>query len=186
MVLSGLRPLTDPAERLRRLEEAPQQEELRHETALALARAVAQLDLGMWDDAETTLATVAAADPDHLGLRELQAALVISRSRERAARGDSVDVRSLREAAEQTLTLRTDLLASFRFGEAGQLLARASEALSLADDRAAAVDLLRDVRAEERSDRDATLALTAAALTAGAPDLARALPPTLPPRSEND
>ncbi len=180
VILSGLRPLTDPAERLRRLEEAQQQEEPRHETALAVARAVAQLDLGMWEEAEATLATVAAADPDHLGLRELQAALVISRSRERAARGESVDVRSLRAAAEQTLALRTDLLASFRFGEAGQLLARASEALSLADERAAAVDLLRDVREEERSDREAALALTAAALTAGAPDLARSFAPDAP------
>jgi hypothetical protein len=180
VILSGLRTVTDPAERLGRLEEAPKQEEPRHETALAVARAVAQLDLGMWDEAEATLATVAAADPDHLGLRELQAALVISRNRERAARGESVDLRSLREAAEQTLALRTDLLASFRFGEAGQLLARASEALSLADDRPRAVDLLRDAQEEERSDREAALALVAAALTAGAPELARRFAPEAP------
>lgn len=180
VILSRLRPATDPAERLRQLEEAPQQAEPRHETALAVARAVAQLDLGMWDEAEATLATVAAADPDHIGLRELRAALLISRSRERAARGESVDARALRQAAEQTLALRADLLASFRFGEAGQLLARAVQALSLADDRRAAVDLLRDVRDEERLDPEAALGLAAAALTAGAPELARSFAPEAP------
>jgi hypothetical protein len=180
VILSGLRPVADPADRLRRLEEAPQQEESRQEIALSVARAVAQLDLGMWDAAEATLATVAAADPDHLGLRELQAALVISRSRERAARGESVDFRSLRDAAERTLALRADLLASFRFGEAGQLLARASEALALADDRAQAADLLQGAREEERSDPEAAVALVAAALTAGASELARSLAPEAP------
>jgi hypothetical protein len=182
VILSGLRRVTDPAERLRRLQEAPRQAEPRHETALAVARAVAQLDLGMWDEAAATLSTVAAADPHHLGLRELQAALVVSRGRDRAAGGESVDVRALRQAAEQTLALRTDLLASFRFGEAGQLLARASEALSLADERTKAVDLLRDVRDEERSDREAALALTAAGLSAGAPDMARGFAPAAPTR----
>jgi hypothetical protein len=180
VILSGLRAVSDPAERLRRLEEAPRQAEPRHEAALAVARAVAQLDLELWDECEKTLAAVAATDPDHLALRELRAALVISRSRERAARGESVDARSLRRPSQQLLTLRTDLLASFRFGDAGQLLARASEALSLAGDRGAAVDVLRDVRDEERSEPESALALTASALTAGDSELARNFAPKAP------
>jgi hypothetical protein len=177
VILSSLRSITDLAERLRRLDEAPVQAETRHQAALDVARAVAQLDLGQWEEAEETLARVEAADRDHLGLRELRPALVISRNRERAAKGASVDVRALRDAAAETLALREDLHESFRFGEAAQLLARAVEALAVAGDRAEAAELLTRIREEERSDRDAALALAASALAAGEPDLARDLGP---------
>jgi hypothetical protein len=171
-------PLISPAsERLGYLQAVPPQSEPRKQAALRVAIALAQLEESLWDEAERSLAEVTELDPGNLGARDLRIGLALGRARSLASRGELVDVQALRQAAADSLELRDGMIASFRFGEAGHLLARAAEVCALSGDNKRAVELLGEARPEELANREAALALGLAALAAQDPALAASLLP---------
>jgi len=175
VVLAQLRPGMTAEERLEILDAAPEQPDPRRASALNVSRALARMDLQQWDEAERLIADVRTQLPEHVALRELGAALAVGRARMAAASGANVDTRALRQASDEALALRNDLLASFRFNEAGRLLARAIVALALAGERDQGAVLLESVREEETTSTEARLELYEAALSVGRPDVVRAL-----------
>ena len=175
VVLARLRPGMGPDERLGILKQAPHQEDDRREAALNVSRAIATMDLGDLDEAERLISDVRASIPNHVALRELEAALVVGRNRVAAAQGKRVDTRGLRDAAHESLSLRDDLIASFRFSESGRLLARAITALALAGEDDDTAPLLDAVLDEERENDVARTELLEAALTAGHPEAVQRL-----------
>jgi len=180
VVLARLQPDAGAEERLELLDAAPVQADPRRQAALDVARAVAHMDKGEWDEAERLLRSVRQNSPDHLGLRELGPALIIGRNRDSAGQGSRVDVAALRSAAADVLALREDLLAAFRYSESGRLLARAVIALAIAGDTDDAGALLDQAREEEKLDRVAATELVEAALAAEKPDVAVAFAPADP------
>lgn len=180
VILARLEPDSTPEERLAILDAASTQDDPRRQAALDVARAIAHMDGGAWDEAERLLNSVRENVPDHLALRELAPALTIGRNREPAGRGLQVDTTSLRTAASGLLALRDDVIAAFRFSESGRLLAHAVTALAIAGDKEEASALLDQIREEEKVDRGVAIELVEAALAAGKPDIARTLAPADP------
>jgi len=177
VILTTLRTVRDPNDRLRILDGAAPQPDERRQAAIGAARALAQLELRDLSSAEATLTEVASLDPGNLAVRELHPTLVLEQNRETASIGARIDSVGLRRSAERLKELRDDLIASFRYGESGRVLARAVEALALAGDEEKARSLLDEIRPEERDDHDAGFDLAAAAVAAGAFDRALALVP---------
>jgi hypothetical protein len=185
-VLAQLRTLGTPEARLEALAPVPPQDVPRRQAALDLARAAAHLELHDWDASDAALAAVQAIAPDDARLRDLRGVLAVVRAQEQASKGSAVEVAALREAAQDTLALRDDLLGAFRFEESGRLLARAATALALAGETAEAAKLLEQIQEEEKENREVRLDFVSAALNVGRPDLALALAPEDPQTEQEE
>lgn len=162
----------DPATRLALLDQLgePADDEDR---GLALAvRALALLDAGRVDDAESLARAAIEVAPEIAVVREAPLAVTFARNRALHTARRATQRRKLLQAAEEYRGLRDELREACRFGESAGMLQRVAECQTLADRPDLACLTLVEVRSEELAAQEVTLLLAQAAFNAGDPELA--------------
>lgn len=165
----------DASERLELLKGVEPQDDLQA-AAIAADRALAFLSLGNYAEARRQRDLAVTAHTDSPNVRELSAVISLIENADRTP-DTEVDVPALTEAGNEFLSLREELVALGRYREAAWMLARASEAFSLAGDRRRARAAIEAILDEERREADegGLRQLASASLLADLPTTAREL-----------